>query len=196
MAASVTFTGSLTTRLPLAEAAAALAADLVTGITDETVAAIRAVLRSAIAEGGSPAVIARLLRDVVGLSTRQAQAVAAFRTGLLDAGLAPDRVDAKVDRYATRLRSQRARTIARTETLRCLNAGQHAGWLQARDAGLLPATARRRWMATSGAGTKAKLCEWCAGLDGQLAPLDGLFAGGVQAPPRHPGCRCTVVLVP
>ncbi len=182
---------SFSARLPFAEQAADQhAAEMVTAITAETRDALRVLVRRAIAEGIPPRDLARLVRDVVGLSTPQALAALAYRESLTSVGLSPDLVETRTARYAAKLRRQRAVMIARTEVMRALNAGQDAGWAHAQQAGLLGPSARRVWM------TNPKACKACDALHGKTAPVGEPFDGGIRRPPRHPSCRCTLGLDP
>jgi len=72
----------------------------------------------------------------------------------------------------------RAEVIARTETMRAYT--QAARWQYQRYG-----VKRVVWLT----GRDERVCEWCAPLDGQLFPVDGLPGGG---PPLHPRCRCMV----
>jgi hypothetical protein len=63
---------------------------------------------------------------------------------LLELGLAPAKVEAKVDRYIAK-----KLTIARTEVMSALNAGQIANWRSAQASGLLGANAMMEWIVTS-----------------------------------------------
>lgn len=82
----------------------------------------------------------------------------------------------------------RAQLIARTESMTAANEGQRQGWDQAVDAGLLPADARRVWIATD-----VGPCPICEALDGNEAMLGEEYDGedGGYGPPAHPNCRCT-----
>jgi uncharacterized protein with gpF-like domain len=127
-------------------AAETQAAELVVGVNAATRQAIRDAVARAIAEGRSPAVLARELRDLVGLTPRDAQAVLNFRAHELARGVSQSVVDRRAARYADRLLRRRALTIARTETLRATNAGQKELWLQARDSGQLSPDQKRTWL--------------------------------------------------
>lgn len=82
----------------------------------------------------------------------------------------------------------RANVIARTESMTAANEGQRQGWDQAVEEGLLPADAKRVWIATD-----VGPCPICEGLDGQEATLGDEYddAAGGAGPPAHPNCRCT-----
>jgi hypothetical protein len=176
-------------------AARQLAAALVTQVSVETQAAIRAAVTRAFEEGLTRREVSALIKPLLGLTSRDAQAVLNFRAALEEAGLRQDLLLKKVTAYADRKLAQRARTIARTELMQASNAGQHALWQQAISRGLLPATATRKWTITF----DDRLCQRCLAMSGQtvgmnddfVSPLDG---ARVHNPPLHPQCRCSVVL--
>ncbi|MGE3276735.1 MAG: phage minor head protein [Vicinamibacterales bacterium] len=179
------------------EAAETLTADLVREIGEQTRRAIRSVVARSIREGIPPRVAAREIRTLVGLTERQAMAVINYRFSLLEGGASPTAVQKAAERYAARLLRQRALLIARTETIRAGRIGRHTAWREAREAGLIPPGARKRWVVTP----DDKLCPICAPLgppDPAEAELDQPFEtalGSVDGPPLHPACRCTTVLV-
>ena len=41
-----------------------------------------------------------------------------------------------------------------------------------------------------------RTCDECLELDGEEVPLKEAFSNGVDAPPFHPACRCTIYVVP
>jgi hypothetical protein len=168
----------------------------VTAIGDETRGAIRALTTRALREGMPPRTAATLIREVVGLTTRQAQQVANARAGWVAAGVPAAVVEARVARLAATLRTQRAELIARTETLEAQAAGQDEAWRQAEEAGLLDrAVVQEAWLVAEDERT----CPECAPMADQRAPLGGWFTTGsgrpIQRPPVHPACRCTKILV-
>jgi SPP1 gp7 family putative phage head morphogenesis protein len=142
-----------------------------------------------IRDGIPPLEAARLIRSVVGLDPRRAQAVANYRAELVEQGAA--NVSALVDRYAARQLRQRADVIARTEILEALNDGALESWRQAREDGFLGGNAAKEWIVTR----DEKLDDECAALDGEVVPLDAQFSAGVDGPPLHPQCRCAVAPV-
>lgn len=193
--------------------AEARAAELVTEVTGETRASIRAIIARAFSDQIPPREAARLLRKVVGLTSRQAWAVIEVRFQLQEAapgalvragavkvrvprdGASPSFIARVAAAYSDRLIRQRALLIARTETMRASNEGQRQLWLQARQAGLLTGTERREWIVTP----DDRLCERCEAMEGQLRGLDEPFEDpltGEQAlaPPLHPNCRCAMGL--
>lgn len=80
-------------------------------------------------------------------------------------------------------KGSRAIKIARTETISASNQGA----LQAYDqSGVVE---RKQWLAESDA------CDDCLAMQGEIVGLHKSFSGGVDAPPLHPNCRCTVLPV-
>lgn len=176
---------------PLAQDAARQnAARMVTEISRETKKAIAQVIQRSIAEGIPPVQQARLIRPMIGLHSRQANAVMNARAQWLKSGLSLTDTEKKVAKYAEKLLKQRSMAIARTESMRASNLGQRTAWRQAEEKGLIDAaTTRRVWIATLGS------CPICNGLDGEEAAMEGRFSDGSEEPPAHPHCRCTTGLV-
>lgn len=101
-------------------------------------------------------------------------------------------IDTLVDRYAARWVDYTAESVARTMTIEASNAGLVDGWTEAASHGLFDAsTAMLVWYATEDELT----CPECEDLDGQECAFDGGDFGGIDYPPAHPSCRCTVVLI-
>lgn len=187
-------------------AAQTLTANLVRGVTRESRNAIRRIIFNAVRDGIAPRDAAVLIRNVIGLTERQALSVAAYRSGLVQAKTPPVRLERLVGRLAERKLKDRALNIARTETMRAANRGQQLLWeSMARDRLVDTRTFRQRWVTTP----DDRLCPRCAPMDGQTVHLGGsfeesqrgvlpsqrtAFAGEtVQSPPLHPRCRCTLV---
>jgi SPP1 gp7 family putative phage head morphogenesis protein len=183
------------------------AAELVTEVTDATRKAIRQIISRVFVEGIPPREAAELLRKVVGLHSRDEEAIQNLRKTILDspggkvyAGKRAIRVPEKgmtkkalrdtLSKYADRLHNRRALLIARTETIRGSNEGQNQLWRQAIDAGQLSRNANRVWIATP----DERICPTCEALDGKIAPINGSFEGLYSSPPAHPACRCTTGL--
>lgn len=169
-------------------AAAQQAARLVTQVSEETRANIRNLITRSIREGIPPYDAARSIRGMVGLTSAQGQAGMNYRKGLIDSGLPITRVNALTDKYAAKQLRSRAESIARTEIMGALNAGQKAAWKDAQKEGLLGDDARKEWM------TVDQACPRCAPLDGRTVGINDSF--GVSDPPLHPRCMCTLGVVP
>lgn len=174
-------------------AQSARVAALVQRVTDATREAIRQVIARAVSEGIPPREAARLIKPLIGLTPRQAQAVLSFRAQLLEEGLARERAVAAANKYAEQQLRQRALLIARTETIRVATDGRHAGWDEALRRGYLPDSVRMKWVTAR----DERVCPICNALNGQLQPLKGSFdssIGPISGPPAHPACRCGTVL--
>jgi hypothetical protein len=174
-------------------ARSARTAALIQGVTDQTKEAVRQVIERAFAEGIPPRQAAQLIRPLVGLTGRQANAVLSFRFQLLEDGLNAERALAAANKYAAQLHRQRALLIARTETIRAATDGRHMGWTEAHRRGYLPDSTRMKWVTAR----DERVCPICWGLHGQLQPLGGTFnssLGPISGPPAHPACRCGTVL--
>jgi hypothetical protein len=162
--------------------------ELIREISRESVEAIRNILLRAFQEGGHPWEQARLIRNVVGLTQRQANAIANYYRTLTGMGsqlrpaleralrdrrfdrsimraieeggfLDPDQIDRMTQRYYDRMLTYRAETVARTETIRANSEGRHETWRQAVEQGLIdPQTTKRVWIPALGERT----CPVCA----------------------------------
>jgi len=121
-------------------------------ITEEVAQTINQVMRRSLSQGIGPMDTARQIKDTLGLTASQEQAVFNYRTALQnrlsnaldrklrdrrfdatvrraienDKGLNADQIDKMVTRYRERMVQARAQTIARTESTRAVNAGQQA----------------------------------------------------------------------
>lgn len=188
--------------------------NLIQQVSADTRDAIQQVVLRAFREGGHPYEQAREIKRVIGLTARQEQAVASYRAALQQGGsalrdalsrslrdgrydptliramqdqtsLRREYIDKLVARYRERFIQYRARNIARSETIRAANKGQRELWRQARQQGLIPFTARRKWIISGDDRT----CPLCMKLDGKMASLDEEFAPGILEPPDpHPSC--------
>ncbi len=178
------------------------------GITAEARRAVRNIIARSFAEGIPHRQAARLLRSIIGLTEGQATAVMNLRKTLLAnpgklirAGKVPIRVpkagftEAMLERrlksYSRRLLNRRAYTIARNETMTAANRGQMQLWQQAQERNLLRKDTVKEWIITP----DDRLCDICEPLSGSKALLNEDFSGiGVQGPPAHILCRCTMGL--
>ncbi len=177
-------------------------AKLIQDISKATRAAIAEVISESFSVGWPADQSARMIRSMIGLTEQQAQAVINLGDRMREspgekiyAGNKAIRVPEDVDEelitermqdYADDLLYDRADRIARTETIDAANEGQEQLWDQAVESGLLDDTVMREWIITP----DDRLCDECAELEGELAPLRGEFAPGVDGPPLHPDCRC------
>lgn len=159
-------------------------------VTEETRQAVRDIVNYAYRRQMHPYAFAPMVRDAVGLDTRRSVALLNYTAGQLQAGVRQDVLEKRAARYAKTLRTQRAKTIARTETIRGAMIGRLAGFQQAADAGLVPRDrAFLEWNAI-----QDDPAEVCFQLDGRRAPLaEGSIDGFV--PPVHPNCRCSLDMI-
>ncbi|WP_431490964.1 hypothetical protein [Paraburkholderia fungorum] len=171
--------------------------NLIREVTDETRMAVRDVVQRAVERGGAPKDQAREIRQLIGLTPRQAKAVDNYNAALKEEARPTDQIERMTTRYRDKMLNMRANNIARTETTNAATKGQQAAWAQAADKGLLNrVTVRQGWGVTP---TDA-LCEVCAAIPGMNpdgVPLGGFFAtpiGPVSGPTVHPQCLCYVFI--
>lgn len=186
---------------PRALAAAELQSGrLVTSVTDNTRVAVNRIVTRAFRDQVTVDQTARLLREVVGLTPGQAGAVQNTETRVYQQLVNDGHSDAFARRrartlsqqQATRLHSQRAMSIARTEINRAQGAGRWMGWVQAEDAGLVDMdTYGKRWHALPDA---CAICSDNASASPVPAKHEWLHGGVMN--PAHPNCRCSCTLIP
>lgn len=168
-------------------------AELVTQIGEESRQAIRDLVARAYADGIPAQSLARMIRSSIGLTSRNARAVANMRARMVADGKNADIIEKATERYAARLLRRRAEMIARTELIKAETQGQLALWKQQAEAGNIDGRiAGVRWIVTP----DDRLCPQCEPLDEVVMGLGETFPGGADGPPLHPNCRCTVALVP
>jgi hypothetical protein len=132
--------------------------DAIRAVTNDTRETVRSIITDGVANGDNPRVIARDVREVIGLTPAQAGYVDNFRSELergdwsaagsrelIDGRwqrtfdrlardgteLAPAQIDTMVQRYTDNMVTWRAETIARTEGLRAAHSGYQQGFQQA-----------------------------------------------------------------
>jgi SPP1 gp7 family putative phage head morphogenesis protein len=186
---------------------------LIREVSDATRQGIVELIDYEFRQGRAPLPTARRIRERIGLTAYQERIAQNYEDTLRAAirgeatwadvnayrlnpirgpgGLIESRVDAAVARYRQRLIAFRAETIARTETMTAVHAGQREGWRQLEEKGALPLTVRREWMTAE----DERVCPICGPLDGQTTTLNASYPGGFDTPPAHPNCRCTEALV-
>lgn len=133
------------------------------------------MVRIGVIEGKNPRLIAKEIRDSIGLTAKQQQAVNNFerllRTQKSEAltralrdkrfdrsivrainekfDLTEDQIKRMTDRYKQRFINRRAETIARTEAIRLVSTGQNMFWQQAVNEGIVQREqVRRKWLPT------------------------------------------------
>lgn len=192
-------------------------ARLVSAITEAQRGAIADILSDGTAAGVNPREMAVHIRDVIGLTRKQASNVTAYRRRLTrtDPTPAPDadgvvapgpkprppaQVDRMVERYANRQLKARAEAIARTEAKGAVDETLHNTFEQAIGAGSVDATQiEMKWLA----GDPPRTRPHHAVMDGQIRAWGESFRDGLGNELRYPGdrqappettvqCRCAV----
>ena len=166
--------------------------EMIKQTTGTSIDALNVTLRDGIKRGRHPMNLARDLKGSIGLTEPHAKAVARRRAQLLADGMPEAQVDKVIARYREKLLRYRARNIARTEAHTAINRGRKGLWDQLTDDDAWPGDKPplQSWLTS----LDEMVCPICRPLNGQRRPLGGSW-GPVEAPPRHPSCRCTVVLV-
>lgn len=177
-------------------------ADLVTNLSNEGKAALRHVIQQAIHDGvdlrRDPKAIERILRVYgPGLDRRRQGTVLRFIDAQRTAGTSEIETFRRARTLRDRLVKDRARVIARHETMLATNAGQQEAWDQAEALGFLPRIGVvQEWLVAPGI---ERTCDICKGMSGQRRPRGQLFTmpggGSVSYPPAHVLCRCCLIIV-
>lgn len=145
-----------------------------------TAAQIMRVVREAAENGWTEAKLVRELKAMVPLDPRRQAALTNYRRKLKADGVPPARAKQMVDRYSKKLREDRARTIATTETTR-IESEEIAEQVKG-------TSLKRRWVA------KKDACPLCKSLNG-MERMFGAPYGMIEQPPAHPNCRCHEIIV-
>lgn len=117
------------------------AGELITEMYDSTRAAIREMITDGLLRGVAPRVLAKEIRNAVGLRSDQVKRLSRLRE--------EGKTHAQLTKAIRKMRDQRSLLIARTETMRAANEGLKETWKQAQEAGFLPANVKREWMANT-----------------------------------------------
>jgi hypothetical protein len=131
-------------------------------------------------------ILARRLRDF----RYDKQLMKAMQSGK---ALTPEQIDKMVGRYRERMIGYRADNIAKTESLRAINAGNHEAWKQAAEQGT--GNIRKFWR-TAGDERVRLAHRAIPKLNPDGVPIDDLFrtpSGPVLHPPYGVNCRCVAV---
>jgi hypothetical protein len=201
---------------------------IVREFTEEQRLATQAAITDGIRRGANPRQQAQAFRDSIGLTRAQEQIVRNYRrnleTGSSDAlgrrlrdrrqdgvvsraiesgkPLPKAKIDTLVDNYHDRWIKYRAETVARTEALRSVNAGNHEAFRQAVDAGDIDGgQLERRWL-HSNRGKDPR--DYHESMTTQVRGLTEPFESGLGNMLMYPGdstapveevanCRCRVV---
>jgi hypothetical protein len=166
---------------------------------------IRSIVTEAVSGKYTPQTAATAIRDSIGLTPQYERAVSNLRLDLIEQGFSGEALETKVDRYANKLLTSRAKTIARTEIVQAEISGQRALWNEAANSGVFSKlTAKRVWQTNHEGHTNRgnpTPCPVCEPMDGQEIPFGELYdhpeLGSVNifgeplvGPPIHPNCLC------
>jgi len=172
-----------------------LGARLVTEVVDDTRVLIAQTIRGGLEAGEGPlrtaldiggrVVNGKRQGGLVGLHSRQAGWVQNYRAKLLAEGRPQSQIDRMAQQYSNKLLRQRGETIARTETIKALNAGRQEALDQLIENPNNDVQAQdvvRAWDSTGDGKTR----ETHAAADGQVAAQGEAFTvGGFQM--MYPG---------
>lgn len=185
-------TGSFDMRNPRAAAwAATHVGENIRQVNTASRAGINQILTNAQQYGGHPYETARQIRQFIGLTDRQISGILKYQGKLDEEGRPKAQVDRMVDAQIRRKIRARANTIARTETIAASAAGQQLHWEDQMSKGYLNNNEMEKvWIVTP----DDRLCPICAAMGDERTAIDGTFAFGGKAPPRHPNCRCAIGL--
>ena len=148
---------------------------LVREVLDETKQAISKLIKEGIKAGKSMGKVAKEIRPLVGLTTRQTMAVVHYNEWLIENR--PDwsikQINNSVGAYERKMHRGRADNISRTETARAQSEGTLQGYEQGN-------VKKVEWLAN------VDCCDDCDAMNGRKFTVSE--ASGMQ--PRHPRCRC------
>jgi hypothetical protein len=108
--------------------------------------------------------------------------------------LTPAQIDKMVDRYRTRMIAYRAENIAKTESLRAINAGNHEAWMQAAEQGV--GAVVKTWRTAGDERVRLSHRQIPKMNPPEGVPIDVPFQtpnGPAQYPPLGVNCRCVAV---
>ena len=175
-------------------------AEFVTAVSNDTRAAIQALIGAGTTGQYTVDELARAIRPLVGLTQPQATANLKYYTTVRDNLLAnnPTMKQATAEKrakdaamkYAARQHRYRAYTIATTETAFAYNFGYSEYIRQAQAAGYMG----DGYLVVDTAADD-DVCPVCAAMEGKQIAIDQpadhpLFPGQTMIPPLHPRCRC------
>jgi hypothetical protein len=154
---------------------------LIRDLTADARRSVGTAITNGVSAGRNPLDTARDVKQFIGLTQRQTQAVQNYRSALenmqsdaLDRALrdkrfdpsvaraikdqqplSSDQVDRMVERYQQRYLQYRSQTIARTESIRAVSNGNHAAWTQQAQSGKVDAeSVTRQWVYTHDSKTR------------------------------------------
>jgi hypothetical protein len=196
---------------------------LIRAMSSDALASVRTAIQAGAAAGRNPIDVARDVRQFIGLTESQTKAVQNYRGALTsgsrdalsrqlrdrrfdptvaraargESALSTEQIDTMVSRYSARYLKYRSKTIARTESIRALNAGNNQLWNQAVNSGKLEVgQVTKKWITVGDHKVRPEHAE----MDGETVGLNDLFSYGL-AYPGDPSaepeltinCRCSLI---
>ena len=148
---------------------------------------VRATVRAAFQQGGTPKEALALLKQSVGLGPSQVGDVATFREGLLVAEkpLTAAQIERAVVQYSERRIAGNAATVARTSALVAHKTANDLAWAYAEEQGLVPSgmTMFKRWSQIPRPTRRPE--HWQ--MDGERVPFSIAYSNGQMVPGIGPG---------
>lgn len=169
-------------------------ASLVKDISSGQQKKLRALLARNFERGVRPEAIIDEIEAVVGLTETQAGWVAARQDLAIARGVPAAQARAASKDFAARLLTNRAQTIARTETVDAHTKGLTDVWRVANDGGFMRPGTKKVWESME----DERVSDICEELNGQEVlvnePFFSSIVGSIDRPPAHPNCRSTMSL--
>lgn len=146
------------------------------------------VRQAAMSDTMSARELAKAIRPTIGLTKYQSQSAYNRYMAAIEDGATPAKAREIQAKYAERLHRQRADTIAITELAFAYNQAEYKHMLMSHLMDEFGSTAKKQWSTA----LDERVCPTCGKLDGETVDLTSPFSNGLDVPPAHPCCRCTV----
>lgn len=174
-------------------------ATLVTNMTTQMQAQVRAVIGRAFEQRMTVWDTAKELRSFINLTARQETTLSKFtdlnRARLMQEGYSGRKLELKLDQLVQqqykKMVSQRSKVIARNEILVAENNGRFLGFEQSIEQGWSDPQSVKRWSTS----TDERTCSICMPMNGASVQWNETFPNGVFQPPAHIMCRCSISLL-
>lgn len=169
---------------------------LIKYVREKQAQTIQNVLSAGFEKGLRPELVYDDIKANIGLTPRDAGAVARRKELLTEQGYSRAETAALAARYRDQLLDLRAEMIGRTETISAQAQGRLDAWKVAEESGQLKGVVRE-WVSAP-PGPPGRPCERCLLMNGKQAEVGGSYEsdeGPVERPGLHQMCRCTEILV-
>lgn len=174
------------------DAIRALDSRVIRTLKDEVKETVRAYVENGIRDGKSPRTIAKDLRPVIGLSSKQAESAEKFAQKLRDAGKSEVQVEKSLATYQRKAIALNANTNARTATVDAMKLGQKLTWQDAIDRGIVaPGTLYKTWRTVQ----DDRVRPTHRAMNGETVPFENYYSNGEDVPGEADfNCRCISVM--